>query len=163
NRLAAEHGNCAAALRYAVDTGDAPAALRFVGALAWFWIMRDYDAEAAEWAAAALEIAGGSAPPGLADEYATCRFLSPAGAATTRGAGMGLHEALQQVAPLLAGGAQPPLMAVAAPLLAYFTGDADAAHRGLQAIAQHPDPWVRAGQRAAAGHLAIHAGNIDQA
>jgi predicted ATPase/DNA-binding SARP family transcriptional activator len=163
NRLTMEHGNFAAAIRYALDTGDAAMALRFVGALAWFWIMRDYDAEAAESSAAALEIAGGSAPPGLADEYAICRFLSAVGAATTGEAGIGLREALQQVAPLLAGGPQHPLMAVAAPLLAYFTGDAGAARRGLRAIAQHPDPWVRAGQRAAAGHLAIHAGNIDEA
>jgi predicted ATPase/DNA-binding SARP family transcriptional activator len=163
NRLAVEHGNFAAAIRYALDTRDAATVLRFVGALAWFWIMRDYDAEAAEWAGAALELAGGSAPPGLADEYAICRFLSTVGAATTGEAGIGLREALQQVAPLLAGGPNHPLMAVAAPLLAYFTGDAGAARRGLQAIAQHPDPWVRAGQRAAAGHLAIHAGNIDEA
>jgi len=163
NRLAVEHGNCAAAIRYAVGTGDTAAALRFVGALAWFWIMRDYDAEAAEWAAAAVELAGGSAPPGLADEYAICQFLSVVGAATTGEPGIGLREALQQVAPLLADGPKHPLMAVAAPLLAYFTGDRDAARRGLEAIAQHPDPWVRAGQRAALGHVAIHAGNIDEA
>jgi hypothetical protein len=163
NRLTVEHGNFAAAIRYALDTRDAATALRFVGALAWFWIMRDYDAEAAEWAAAALELAGGSAPPGLADEYAICRFLGAVGAATAGEEGIGLREALQQVVPLLAQGPKHPLMAVAAPLLAYFTGDTDAARRGLQAIAQHPDPWVRAGQRAAAGHLAIHAGNIGEA
>src|SRR5262249_14291710 len=105
NRLSVEHGNFAAAVRYALDAHDAVLAVRFVGALAWFWLMRDYDAEAAEWATAALEIAGGSAPPGLADEYAICQFLSVVSAATTGEAGTGeagtgLREALQQVAPL---------------------------------------------------------------
>src|SRR5262249_25964529 len=159
NRLAVEHGNLAAGIRYALDTGDAAMALRFVGALAWFWIMRDYDAEAAEWATAALEVAGGSAPPGLAAEYAICQFLSAVGTPPAGEAGTGLRGPRQQVTRLLGDGAQHPLMAVAAPLLAYFTGDADAARRGLQAIAQHPDPWVRAGQQAAAGHLAIHSGS----
>jgi len=163
NRLALEHGNFAAAIRHAVETRDAPTALRFVAALAWFWIMRDYDAEAAEWAGAALEITGGSAPPGLADEYALCRFLSAVGAATTSEAGTALRETLGQVAPLLDLGTKHPPMAVAGPLLTFLSGDQDAARRGLAAIAEHPDPWVRAGQRAALGHLAIHSGEIDQA
>ncbi|HYB85861.1 MAG TPA: BTAD domain-containing putative transcriptional regulator [Streptosporangiaceae bacterium] len=163
DRLAAEHGNFAGAIRYAVDTGDAAVALRFVAALAWFWLMRDYDAEAAEWAGAAVEITGGSAPPGLADEYALCRFISAVGAATTSEAGTALREALGQMAPLLDAGAKHPLIAVAGPLLAFFSGDQDAGRRGLGAIAQHPDPWVRAGQRAALGHLAIHDGEIDRA
>ena len=43
--------------------GTRRSALRFVGALAWFWMMRDYDAEAGEWAAAVAQIAGDAAPP----------------------------------------------------------------------------------------------------
>ncbi len=51
-RLSAEHDNFAAALRYAIGVRDAATGLRFVAALAWFWFMRDYEAEAAEWATA---------------------------------------------------------------------------------------------------------------
>ena len=45
-RLSAEHDNFAAALRYAIGSQDAPTALRFVAALCWFWLMRDYETEA---------------------------------------------------------------------------------------------------------------------
>ena len=45
-RLTAEHDNFAAALRTAIAVRDTGTGLRLVAALAWFWIMRDYEAEA---------------------------------------------------------------------------------------------------------------------
>ena len=65
DRLTAEHDNCAAALRHAIDAGDVRTALRFVRALAWFWLLRDYDAEASEWAATAAALVGDTPPEGL--------------------------------------------------------------------------------------------------
>ena len=56
-RLSAEHDNFAAALRYVIDARDAESGLRFVAALAWFWVMRDYETEAGEWATAVRDIA----------------------------------------------------------------------------------------------------------
>ena len=43
--------------------------------------MRDYETEAGEWATAVREMAGGSAPPGLADAYAICYILAVISAA----------------------------------------------------------------------------------
>jgi predicted ATPase/DNA-binding SARP family transcriptional activator len=75
-RLQAEYDNFAAALRHAVAAGDAVSALRFVAALAWFWISRDYEAEAAEWALQALRLAGETPPPGLTEAYTIATMLS---------------------------------------------------------------------------------------
>jgi predicted ATPase len=41
DRLTAEHDNCAAGLRHALDAADVATALRFIRALAWFWLLRD--------------------------------------------------------------------------------------------------------------------------
>ena len=48
-RLAAERDNLHAALRWAVEAGDAALALRLVGALAWYWYLRSARAEATWW------------------------------------------------------------------------------------------------------------------
>ena len=63
-RLTAEHDNFAAALRYVIGARDAQTGLRFVAALAWFWVMRDYETEAGEWASAVRDIIGRAGPAG---------------------------------------------------------------------------------------------------
>ena len=75
-RLSAEHDNFAAALRYVIEARDAESGLRFIAALAWFWIMRDYETEAGEWALEVRDIAAEPVPPGLADGYALCHILA---------------------------------------------------------------------------------------
>ncbi len=136
DRLTAEHDNCSAALRYVIAAGDVPSALRFVGALAWFWIMRDYDAEAGEWAAAALRLAGGGPPPGLADAYAICEIVATISQAAAHDftATPRLRDACGQLAPVTQGSTHP-LLTLMAPLLAMVAGDRDAARRGLAAAA----------------------------
>ena len=164
DRLTAEHDNCSAALRHVIAAQDVSSALRFVQALAWFWIMRDFDAEAGEWATAARRLAGGEPPPGLADAYAICEIIATIG----RAAGhdfMGdteLHDALRQLAPITQG-ATHPLLTLIAPLLAMVAGDTDGAQQGLAAAARHPDPWTRAAQRMFSGHIARGEGDIDAA
>jgi predicted ATPase len=64
DRLTAERDNCTTALRHAIDTRDAEMGLRLVGGLAWFWILRDYEAEAGQWAVAVWKIADDTPPPG---------------------------------------------------------------------------------------------------
>jgi tetratricopeptide (TPR) repeat protein len=162
--LTAEHDNCSAALRHVIAAGDVSSALRFVAALAWFWITRDFDAEAAEWAAAALGLADGGPPPGLADAYAICEIVATIG----RAAGhdfMGdseLYDALRQLAPVTQSSTHP-LLTLIAPLLAMVAGDRDATQRGLAAAERHPDPWTRAAARMFSGHLALSEGDIDAA
>jgi predicted ATPase len=53
-RLEIEHDNLRAALRWAVDTGEAERSLRPAGALFWFWRMRGYLSEGRGWFERAL-------------------------------------------------------------------------------------------------------------
>jgi predicted ATPase len=164
DRLMAEHDNCSAALRHVIAAGDAPSALRFVGALAWFWIMRDFDAEAGEWATAALRLAGGTPPPGLTDAYAMCEIVATISQAATHHftSDAEMRDVLGHLAPVTQG-CTHPLLTLIAPLLALIAGDRDAARRGLAAAAEHPDPWTRAAQRMFSGHIAVSEGNIGAA
>jgi predicted ATPase/DNA-binding SARP family transcriptional activator len=163
DRLAAEHDNCSAALRHAVATGDVAVALRFVGSLAWFWIMRDHDAEAGEWATEVLRLAGDTPPAGLADAHAICGIV-----ATVSKAAADWAADPERLAKALSGLKLPeqpghPMLAVAAPLLAAVKEGASGARRRLQAAPPHPDPWVGPARRVLAGHLAIHEGDIESA
>jgi predicted ATPase/DNA-binding SARP family transcriptional activator len=176
NRLTAEHDNFSAALHHVAAAGDAAAVLRFVGALAWFWITRDYDAEAAEWAGRALRLAGDSPPPGLADAYAIATMVNMISGVTAK---HGVELADQPEQP---GQALPPqdvfgvlerlsvppdtrhpLLAVAAPMLAGLRDSSDTVRRNLEQARDHSDPWVRAARRALAGHLADNDGDIESA
>jgi tetratricopeptide (TPR) repeat protein len=47
-------------------------------------------------------------------------------------------------------------------MLAVLKGDHDGARRWMEEVADHPDPWVRAAQRALGGHLALNDGEIDR-
>jgi len=163
DRLSAEHDNCSAALRHAIAAGDAAAALRFVGSLAWFWIMHDHDAEAAEWGAQVLRLAGDAPPDGLADAHAICAIVAEVSKAVADPPAdqQGLLDALRGLN--LPADPRHPILAVAAPLITAFAGDGPGARQQLRAAPPHPDPWVAAARRALAGHLAIHDGDIDAA
>jgi predicted ATPase len=162
DRLSAEHDNSSAAIRHVLSAGDSAAALRFVRALGMFWAMRDYDSEASEWAAQALELAGDGPPDGLADAYAVCRIIATI-SRFARGAGeeTELQGVLSQLT--LLPDTEDPLLVLIAPMLAFFAGDEDRARRELKALSGHPDPWVRAAQHALAGHLALNEGDIQSA
>ncbi|MFI7111249.1 BTAD domain-containing putative transcriptional regulator [Nonomuraea sp. NPDC050227] len=73
-RLAAERDDFAAALRWLIDRRDAGPALRLCGALNWYWWMCGYRRESAAWARQALDLAGDTPPPGLAEAYTSCMF-----------------------------------------------------------------------------------------
>ncbi len=58
DRLEAEHDNCRAALRWALDRGESETALRLSGALWQFWYVRGYLGEGSRWLEEALAGAG---------------------------------------------------------------------------------------------------------
>ena len=163
NRMTAEHDNFSAALRHVIAAGDADSALRFVGALAWFWITRDYDAEAAEWAAAVAQIAGDAPPPGLHDPWAICQLVAlmaqwqehPPPAAS-------MPDVARRVTALTSG-ASHPLLVLAAPMVSALGGDSEEARRGLRVMGERSDPWLRAASEVFGGHLALNDGHIDEA
>jgi predicted ATPase/DNA-binding SARP family transcriptional activator len=163
DRMAAEHDNFSAALRHAITTGDVRWALRFVRALTWYWVMRDYDVEAVEWAAEVLRLAGDDPPDDLADAYTICQLVT-----SVSKVGSDANADPQQMWDVLRNVSLPadsahPLLAVAAPVLAIFGGDGESARKALQAAPPHADPWVRAARHALTGHLAIHDADIDLA
>jgi predicted ATPase/DNA-binding SARP family transcriptional activator len=163
DRLTAEHDNCAAALRYVVGSGDAGSALRFVRSLGWFWVMRDYDAEAWEWAAEALRLSGDTAPAGLAEAYAICQMFVAIGRLATSPPD-GARDLQQELARLqLPQDVSDPLLVMVAPMLAVLGGDQERARREMKAISRHSDPWVRAAGYALSGHLTISDGDIERA
>ena len=164
-RLTAEHDNFAGALRYAIGARDVAVALRFVAALSWFWLMRDYEAEAGEWAAAVCGIAGDHAPAGLADSYAICHIVAAmsAAAAKSEPPGDGLTDTLRAAVSMSSPDARHPLLMLATPMLAFFAGDQEGGLRGLRALGADPDPWVRAAGHATSGHLAMNGGQLDEA
>jgi predicted ATPase/DNA-binding SARP family transcriptional activator len=171
NRLTTEHDNFSAALRNVERAGDAARVLRFVSALAWFWITRDYEAEAAEWAGRALRLAGDAPPPGLTDAYTIVTMVSMIGGVTAKhgvepsdqpeqpGQPRDLFDVLERLS--VPSDTGHPLLAVAAPMLAGLRDGADTVRRNLQEATDHPDPWVRAARRALAGHLAVNDGDIE--
>jgi predicted ATPase/DNA-binding SARP family transcriptional activator len=57
-RLSADHDNLHAALRGAIAAGDARTAVRFAGALGWYWSLRGHRAEGVELAVQALAVPG---------------------------------------------------------------------------------------------------------
>ncbi|MGH3406955.1 MAG: ATP-binding protein, partial [Streptosporangiaceae bacterium] len=168
NRLSAEHDNSAAALRFAIDSGDVRVALRLVGALVFFWMMRDYDAEAREWATAISAIAGDTPPPGLRDAYALCRMLTfmPSEKshefAETSSMQDSLQEMLDCLLPLTEGSSHP-VLAVGRSMAPALTGDVDGARRALAEMTEHRDPWLRGAARMLGGQLELNEGHIDLA
>lgn len=165
-RLNDERDNCNAALRHAIDTRDVVTAVRLVGALAWFWIMRDYEAEAGGWAVAVREIAGDTAPPGYPDAYAICVITAVLVTEMTGETGpthASLAAALDEALSRVPDEPRHPALALARPVAALFTGRPEAAQDGLHALADHCDPWTRAAGKMCLGHLALHQGRIADA
>ena len=164
-RLSAEHDNFAAALRYAISVRDVPTALRFVAALCWFWIMRDYETEAGEWATEVRDLAGDQVPPGLADAYAVCQVVAVMSLAAT-GADLPsglLADRLNGAVAAAGPGTRHPILVLATPMLAFFAGDQQRGLDGLRALRNDPDPWIRAAAQSTGGHLAMNMGQLDAA
>jgi predicted ATPase/DNA-binding SARP family transcriptional activator len=163
-RMSAEHDNCTAALRRAVSTGDGALGVRLVASLAWFWMLRDYDSEAAHWAKQVHEVTGGKAPPGLSDAHAICEFMAMVSPKEDQGSPGPdqIADALRQMIPLVEH-SKHPLVAMAAPVLGVLTGDQALAHRRLAELAGHSDPWTRTAQQMFRGHLSVNNGEVERA
>jgi predicted ATPase/DNA-binding SARP family transcriptional activator len=161
--LSSEHDNLSAALRNVVAAGNVAVALRFFRSLAWFWIVRNYDAEAREWSAEVLRLAGDTPPDGLSEEYAMCQIVATMTKTMNDGSG-DPRQALEMLSRLtLPAEPDHPLLAMAAPMLTFIGGDAGGAYKQLRALPEHRDPWVTATRRSTTGHLALNDGDIEAA
>ncbi|WP_185792233.1 BTAD domain-containing putative transcriptional regulator [Actinoallomurus bryophytorum] len=165
DRLNAERDNCATALRHAIDTRDAETGLRLVGGLAWFWILRDYEAEAGQWAVAVWEIADDAPPPGAEDAYVICGFTAALVNEMTREGGPRpdeLRAAIEKAISRMRAGPTHPALALCRPVALIFSGDVAGAVRELERIADHPDPWTRAARHVFLAYLTLNLADIDR-
>ena len=147
-----EYGNVSAALRWAVDTGDADTALRLTAALGWFWSLRDTHEEAAGWLRRVLAVPGAdNAPPAVhAFDAMYHAETDPArsqaaGKAARRGAGEDRRS-------------WHPAVAFMTLVLDGMT-DADVP----AGLTGHPDDWVAAQAELVAGHTAGNRGRLTAA
>ncbi|RKT55349.1 BTAD domain-containing putative transcriptional regulator [Saccharothrix australiensis] len=80
--LAAEYDNLVAALRWALDAGDAPAVVRLLGVLHWYWYAVRYDARTESFIAEALTL-GDELPPAARAAFTALDALIGGSASTT--------------------------------------------------------------------------------
>ncbi|MGH3076408.1 MAG: ATP-binding protein, partial [Gaiellales bacterium] len=141
-RLTAERDNCSTALRHAIDTRDVSMGLRLVGGLVWFWILRDYEAEAGQWAVEVWQIVDDAPPPGTENAYVICGFTAAMVSQMAREGGphpYELRDAIATTVERMGDGVTHPALALFRPLAAAFAGDVEAARSELERIADHPD------------------------
>jgi predicted ATPase/DNA-binding SARP family transcriptional activator len=162
-RIIAERDNFAAALRFAVDTGDAATGLRLCAAMIDFWFTLGFRAEAVGWAHQVLALVPEGPPDGLCRAYTLCWIvasitelgsavfdqerMAEAGAESRR-----LLGAAEREGPL------PPLLSFSWVLIDIFTGRLLPAVRRLAAYQRRPDPWLAAAATMFRGMLRISAG-----
>jgi hypothetical protein len=117
--LAAEQGNLIAALRFALDTGDADTAMRLGAALSWFWTIRGEHAAAARWLPEIADMPG-EAPTAA---RAACLVVGAVSAAAVGDGFDAMRERMEQAKALdIAVWADHPMLSLFEPLAAVLTG-----------------------------------------
>ncbi|WP_329248934.1 winged helix-turn-helix domain-containing protein [Actinoallomurus sp. NBC_01490] len=165
DRLNTERDNCNNALRHAIETRDVETAVRLIGALAWFWILCDYEAEAGQWAVEVWSLVDGDPPPGAEDAYTICGFTAALVQEMSREGGPdpeSLREQMEKIVALRAEPSTHPILAMVRPLAAIFSGDIDLALHELDLIGDHHDPWTRAARHVFIAFLTGSGGDIDR-
>ncbi|MFI9007628.1 BTAD domain-containing putative transcriptional regulator [Actinosynnema sp. NPDC053489] len=158
-RLAAEHGNLMAAVRWAVGC-DRGVALRLAADLGWPLWLRGARSEGAAVAAEVVRAVGPTAPEGLAEEYLLCLVnASSAGAE-------GVPGAPSPRDPLPAGMVGPPTRPFLTVLWGMAHGVPKVDGSGLEVLRERllgSDPWSRALGRLGAGMRHHYAGRARRA
>ena len=163
-RLSLERDNFNAALRHCVATGDFGLALRLYQGLLWFWMMRNHGKEAAQWAEEVSELivqSGVEVPAELGEAYLLCVGVRKAMTAMREHVGNieAISNALISAVPEDAYTARHPLLALIRPVAGVLIsrgGDGASARRELDALADHPEPWVRAARYSFTALLELH-------
>jgi len=162
-RLADDQDNLHAAIRGAVEAGDARTAVALAAALGWYWSLRGMKLEGAELVGEALNVPGAAEsadPVQLAVAYALGGVL--AAETPLQAAGV---EWLDQAAELAARIPAPadPIIPLVGPLATLFGMSADPTREPLlpgmfdDAVGD-PRPWVAAIARILRGHAALNLG-----
>ena len=159
-RLSAERDNLHAALRWAIDSQDVTLALRLVGDLGWYWFLRSARAEASEWTEEALALPGGAAPMEHAVALVVRASIALSGGTDIARSIECIDQALNIVGglPVQEQRALHPTLAFLPVMAAMFHNDDLLALERAREALEHPDPWIRALSRMAAGGLLVNLG-----
>ena len=143
--LGAEQDNMYAALRWLIASRNIGAALRFVRALGWYWMLRG---QAGEPVTLAREVLALGSVPGtreLAEARVICAVMAAGPAWDIDQVRGDLTEALAALAEWSAElSSFHPIACMAEPVLALFDNDPDRALASLGRFGTAADPWLRA-------------------
>jgi predicted ATPase/DNA-binding SARP family transcriptional activator len=162
-RLDADYGNVRAALAWAIDAGEASLALRMVGSLGWYWLLRARRGDAADLGSRALELPVAATDETRAIALAACGVVAMSSSLDrTRPA-----ELLEEAAAWTPSGgadARPlPAMLVGARITAgLLAGDNERTWRQLDQYVESSDPWCRALARLCSGWALVNEGRADE-
>jgi predicted ATPase/DNA-binding SARP family transcriptional activator len=172
-RLTQEQDNIHAAVRWAVERGDAALALRFGQALGWHWLLRGQRREAATLARDILAVseplrAGGRGSGNLdvLNARAVCALIAVNSSWDIAEAREPLADAEPLVVPGPKAGGRTlsPLVIVGVSMLMmYDERDPDRALQIMEAYFESPDPWVRAGIRMMHAFSSMSLGRLEGA
>ncbi|MEV8637094.1 BTAD domain-containing putative transcriptional regulator [Streptosporangium sp. NPDC051023] len=160
-RLSAERDNLSAAIRWAVECGDADLAVRFGVALCWFWFLRDHPPESLDLLGRVLQVRGSAEPRAralvvAAHALATTEAISrpdEAQAAFDR-----IGKALECVAP-----GTHPVLEMAWLALAVGSGGDRTVPDVLGPPDERTDPWSGSLALLVRGVLAMNTGHVAEA
>jgi predicted ATPase/DNA-binding SARP family transcriptional activator len=141
-RLSDEHDNLHAAIRAAIDAGDAATAVGLTARLGWYWWLRGHRAEGLAVARDVLAMAGDEPSEDLALAYMFAALNGLEG-----GADMNEVKSWFQQGERLGAGpdAEHPALRLMRPVATMFLSDGDEATFDLvQPLFDDPDPWLRA-------------------
>ncbi|WP_157728318.1 AfsR/SARP family transcriptional regulator [Actinopolymorpha singaporensis] len=162
-RLRAEHDNVLAAMRTAVDSGNADLAVRLVAGFSWFWFLEGHRSAATNWTRAALAVPG-EAPPG---PRALLLMLAGFGYLTAGDADAckrSLREALALVdAPGSTIRDEFPELGLLESMALTFEGDSEAGRRRLEEVFPALRPWGQGMAKLFLGNIEDNAGNTEVA
>jgi predicted ATPase len=163
-RLSTERDNVHAAIRWAVDAGEAELAMRLVVFSGWFWFMRGARSEAREFSELALAMKGDAAPEYRAGVLVVRATLGVAG-------GQGFDEALRRgeeavdLIPTIPPErlAQFPTLEMTEMLVSLFRAEERRALALARARFDGPDPWVSGLAHLVAGQVLTNLGEVGEA
>jgi len=162
--LFTEQDNLLAALRLAITRRDGDAALRFVRALGWYWMLRGHPGEPGALAREVLALHPRERSARTAEARIVCALTS-AGPSWEMDA---VHPALAAAVAdyrELAHGEPPsnPVAAMGEPMLALYDRDPERAFGVFDSYLSSPDPWIRAAVPLLRGSFRHMLGSIESA
>ncbi|GLZ76623.1 SARP family transcriptional regulator [Actinorhabdospora filicis] len=149
NVLHAERDNIGAAMRGAIASGDARAAMWLGANAGWFWWLAGYKAEGMELLRATVDLPGEVPDDIIATVYALLVMFATTGPGDENHAATWIHKAYEHGK---RGDGDHPGIALIAPL-EQMLRDPSSASRAFEPVLNNPDPWVRALARLQVGKM----------